>query len=129
MTSHAVVTSGLRTVLRFLDPGYMEIERLFWSPVLASAVFGPTYLAPDSGTFLRLKVHPKESIPATDRGDDGNEGWIGHERRQSARVADILVAYKDIDVLADLALFVHDAIADSRTGSPKRRQCVGDSSA
>jgi hypothetical protein len=47
----------------------------------------------------------------------------------TSRVADVLVADEDIDVLPHLILLVNDSVADSRTGSPECRQCVGNSSA
>ena len=58
-------------------------------------------------------------------GHDGDLRAIRYARRESAGVADILIANEDVDVLADLILLVEYSIPDSRIGIPKCKKCLG----
>lgn len=49
-------------------------------------------------------------------------------RREAADVADVLVAHEDVDVLADLTLFVNKAVLYAGVERPKSGQSVCDSS-
>ncbi len=52
-------------------------------------------------------------LPAADGGDDGDGGVGGEGSGEAAGVADGFVADEDVDMLAELAFFVEDAVAQA----------------
>lgn len=87
------------------------------------------HLCPDFLTANWNPWVPEQLLPAAHCWDDGNLRIFGHARRESAGVADVLIADEDVDVLADLILLVEYSIPDSRIGIPKCGKCFGYSSA
>lgn len=63
----------------------------------------------------RLRRHRLKSVllAAADSGDDGDGGVGGEPGGEAAGVADGFVADEDVDVLAELAFFVEDAVAQA----------------
>jgi hypothetical protein len=57
--------------------------------------------------------------PSADGGDYRNLGTGRHGSGKLARVSDILVSHKDVDVFSDFALFGYHAIADARVARPQ----------
>jgi|SRR5438270_5596345 hypothetical protein len=68
---------------------------------------------------------PQYSVAAAHCGHDGDLRTIRHARHESAGVADVLIAYEDVDVLADLILLIEYSIPDPRIGIPKCGKCFG----
>jgi len=67
-------------------------------------------------------------LAAGDGGDDGDFG-VGREGGgEAACVAHVFFADEDVDVFADLALFVDDAIANAGMKGIEKRQGVGKNS-
>ena len=60
--------------------------------------------------------------PAADGWDYGDGGVGGEGRGQAAGVADGFVADEDVDVLAELAFFVEDAVAQAGIGGEEELQ-------
>jgi hypothetical protein len=82
----------------------------------------------DEGLQTRAGAHAGTSS-AADGGDDGDFQSFVDGGGEAAGVADIFVSEEDVDVLADLALFVDDAVADAGIERPERGERVGDSAA
>lgn len=55
---------------------------------------------------------------ATNSGNDRDFDSIGKFCGEATGVAHVFVAYKNVDVLTDLALLIDDAVADSRMTGP-----------
>jgi hypothetical protein len=87
---------------------------------------GPVFPGGDKG--LPTRAHAAMSS-AADGGDDGNFESFADDSGEAAGVADIFVSDEDVDVLADLALFVDDAVADTGMERPERGERVGDGAA
>ena len=62
----------------------------------------------------------RRTSSAADGRNDGNFESFGDGSGEAAGVADIFVSDEDVDVLADNALFVDDAVADSGMERPER---------
>ena len=62
----------------------------------------------------------RHASSAADGGDDGNFESFAEGSGEAAGVADIFVSDEDVDVLADLALFVDNAVADAGMERPER---------
>jgi hypothetical protein len=61
----------------------------------------------------------RHASSAADGGDDGNLESFLDGSGEAAGVADIFVSDEDVDVLADLALFVDDAVAGAGMEPPE----------
>jgi hypothetical protein len=57
---------------------------------------------------------------AADGGDDGDFQSFADGSGEAAGVTNIFVSDEDVDVLADLALFVDDAVTDAGIKRPER---------
>jgi hypothetical protein len=68
---------------------------------------------------LERRARAGNTSTAADGGDDGNFESFADGSGEAAGVADIFVSDEDVDVLADLALFVHDAVADAGMEPPE----------
>jgi hypothetical protein len=71
----------------------------------------------------------RHATSAADGGDDGNFISFANGSGEAAGVTDIFAADEDVDVLADLALFVDDAVTDAGMERPERGQGIGDGAA
>ena len=70
--------------------------------------------------WRRGRGRPRHASSAADCGNDGNFESFADGSGEAAGVADIFVSDEDVDVLADLALFVDDAVADAGMERPER---------
>jgi hypothetical protein len=61
----------------------------------------------------------RHASSSADGGDDGNFESFADGSGEAAGVADIFVSDEDVDVLADLALFVDDAVASAGMEPPE----------
>src|SRR6266436_6593939 len=74
------------------------------------------------GTGRELAME-SSCLPAANSGNDGNLRGGGHGSGESSGVADGFVAHKDVDVLAELAFFIEDAVAQAGICTPQ--ECEG----
>jgi len=70
----------------------------------------------------------RKCLAAGNGRDDGNFGVRWEDGSEATGVAHIFFADENVDVLADLALFVDDAIADAGMKGIEKRQGVGKNS-
>ncbi len=71
---------------------------------------------------------PASPASAADCRDYRDLSFVGYRRREASGVADVLVAHEYINVLAQLTLFIEDAIAHAGVKIPQGGKRVGNRS-